>query len=51
MRRVIAYALFGENRFENNLTKLSLFDLNLTFEKPDRDRFPCLELAEMAVRL
>jgi len=51
MRRVIAYALFGEERVENNLKKLNLFDVNLTFERPDRERFPCLALAEKAVRI
>ena len=50
MRRAISYAIFGEQRHENNLKNLSLFDLNLTFSKPDRERFPCLALAEKAVR-
>ena len=36
---------------ENNLKKLNLFDVNLEFEKPDRERFPCLALAEKAVRM
>jgi len=51
MRRVISYALFGEDRPVNTLKKLNLFETNLTFEKPDRDRFPCLMLAEKAARL
>jgi len=50
MRRAISYAIFDEQRHENNLKNLSLFDLNLTFFKPDRERFPCLALAEKAVR-
>jgi len=50
MRRVIAYALLNEERLENKLEKLNLFDLQLDFQKPDRERFPCLALAEKAAR-
>ena len=49
MRRCIYYALTGKRK-NLNLKKLSLFDLNLNFQKPDRRRFPCLDLAEKAVR-
>ncbi len=51
MRRCISYALSGEERNDLSLESLSLFDLSLTFEKPDRERFPCLELAEKAAKV
>jgi len=51
MRRVIAYAIFGEERLSNHLAKLSLFDITLNFFKPDRERFPCLALAEKAAKM
>lgn len=50
MRRAISYALFWEKRPKNSFKTFSFFDQNLTFEKPDRERFPCLALAERAVR-
>lgn len=50
MRRCIAYALSGEERMDMNLKRLSLFDLNLQFEKPDYERFPCLSLAIQAAK-
>ena len=45
MRRTISYALYGGTRINLQLTRLSLFDLNLTFKKPDYKRFPCLSYA------
>ena len=51
MRRCIAYALTGEQRENLGLKELSLFDLQLTFERPDEQRFPCLALAKKAARL
>lgn len=51
MRRCIHYALSGEERHDLKLKELSLFDLSLTFEKPDRERFPCLVSAEKAARM
>lgn len=51
MRRCISYALTGESRVDHGLKELSLFDLSLHFERPDRERFPCLALAEKAARM
>ena len=46
MRVPIAYALSYPDRFESNLPSLDLAKMgNLTFEKPDFERFPCLKLA------
>ena len=46
MRIPIAYALSYPERIELGLSRLSLSDCgNLSFEKPDYDRFPALQLA------
>ena len=46
MRIPIAYALSYPERIELGLSRLSLSDCgNLSFEKPDYDRFPALRLA------
>jgi 1-deoxy-D-xylulose-5-phosphate reductoisomerase len=46
MRVPIAYALTYPDRFECNLPSLNLASIgNLTFEEPDVERFPCLQLA------
>ena len=46
MRVPIAYALSYPDRFECDLPSLDLAKMgNLTFEKPDFERFPCLQLA------
>ena len=46
MRVPIAYALSYPDRFECDLPSLDLAAIgNLTFEKPDFERFPCLQLA------
>jgi 1-deoxy-D-xylulose-5-phosphate reductoisomerase len=46
MRIPIAYALSYPERIKLNLSRLSLSDCgNLSFEKPDYDRFPALGLA------
>ena len=46
MRVPIAYALSYPDRFECDLPSLDLAAMgNLTFEKPDFERFPCLQLA------
>ena len=51
MRVPILYALTHPNRAANNFTKLNMYSLNgLTFEKPNRDLFPCLSLAEEAAK-
>ena len=50
MRIPIAYALTYPRRFPNELEELDLVRIgNLTFEAPDKDRFPCLGLAYQAV--
>lgn len=46
MRVPIAYALTYPDRFESDLPTLDLASMgNLTFEAPDVERFPCLQLA------
>ncbi|MBT5028507.1 MAG: 1-deoxy-D-xylulose-5-phosphate reductoisomerase [Nitrospina sp.] len=46
MRVPIAYALTYPDRFECNLPSLDLATMgDLTFEAPDFERFPCLQLA------
>jgi len=46
MRVPIAYALTYPNRVECKLPSLDLTTMgNLTFEAPDFERFPCLQLA------
>jgi len=46
MRVPIAYALTYPDRFESELPSLDLATMgNLTFEAPDVERFPCLQLA------
>ena len=52
MRVPIAYALTYPDRFECNLPSLDLAKMeNLTFEAPDFDRFPCLQLAVDAMEM
>ena len=51
MKHAIQYALTYPERRENCLPPLDFSQLSeLTFEEPDRDRFPCLELAYEALR-
>lgn len=46
MRTPIAYALGWPERLESGVAPLDLFAVaRLDFEKPDLDRFPCLQLA------
>ncbi|HPY39058.1 MAG TPA: 1-deoxy-D-xylulose-5-phosphate reductoisomerase [Thiolinea sp.] len=46
MRTPIAYALGWPERLESGVAPLDLFTVaRLDFEKPDLDRFPCLQLA------
>jgi 1-deoxy-D-xylulose-5-phosphate reductoisomerase len=50
MRVPIAVALAHPNRIELDLPRLDLAELaRLDFERPDRERFPCLDLAYRAV--
>lgn len=52
MRVPIAYALTYPDRFESNLPSLDLAKIgNLTFEAPDMERFPCLQLAMDAMAI
>ena len=52
MRVPIAYALSYPDRFECDLPSLDLATMgNLTFEKPDFERFPCLQLAIDAMNI
>ncbi len=51
MRTPIAYALAWPERIESGVQSLDLFSLSsLEFEKPDHARFPCIKLAEDAMR-
>jgi 1-deoxy-D-xylulose-5-phosphate reductoisomerase len=51
MRHAIQYALTYPERRKNCLGPLDLSSLSrLTFEEPDTDRFPCLQLAYDALR-
>ena len=52
MRVPIAYALTYPDRFESDLPSLDLASMgNLTFEAPDFERFPCLQLAMDAMEM
>ncbi len=51
MRTPIAYALGFPERIEAGVSPLELLGKNLTFEKPDHARFPCLKLAFDALNL
>lgn len=51
MRTPIAHALSWPERIESGVKKLDLFSISsLEFEQPDYERFPCLRLAEEAIR-
>jgi len=51
MRTPIAYALAWPERVESGVQSLDLFSMSaLEFEKPDHARFPCIKLAENAMR-
>lgn len=50
MRLPIQYALTYPDRIQSAWPKLSLFDANMTFERPDVKRFPALALAYAAGR-
>ncbi len=50
MRTPIAHALAYPERIEAGVAPLDLFQVaQLTFERPDLDRFPCLKLAHRAL--
>jgi 1-deoxy-D-xylulose-5-phosphate reductoisomerase len=51
MRLPIQYAVTYPERFKTRLKILNFSTMkNLSFEKPDLDRFPCLGLARLAVK-
>lgn len=51
MRTPIAHALSWPERIESGVEKLDFFSISkLEFEEPDYERFPCLRLAEEAIR-
>ena len=51
MRTPIAHALAWPDRIESGVESLDLLRVgSLGFEAPDRDKFPCLRLAEAAAR-
>lgn len=51
MRTPIAHALSWPERIDSGVEKLDLFRIaHLDFETPDYERFPCLRLAEEAIR-
>lgn len=51
MQIPIAYALNYPTRLKNQINKLNLFDIrDLTFEKPDLNKFKCLRLAYEAIQ-
>lgn len=52
MKLPIAYALTCPERVESGSERLDLFGegANLTFEKPDLDKFPCLRMAMEAIK-
>ena len=50
MRTPIAYAMGWPERIDSGVDDLNLFDIvQLNFERPDTDRFPCLRLAGEAM--
>ena len=52
MRTPIAYALAYPNRIDSGVASLNLLEIaQLTFEAPDKKRFPCLQLAYDALQL
>ena len=52
MRIPIQYALFHPNRISNNFSRLELTKIDqLTFKKPNFNKFPCIKLAYQAIEL
>jgi 1-deoxy-D-xylulose-5-phosphate reductoisomerase len=51
MRTPIAYGLAWPDRIDSGVSSLDLFSIaNLSFEKPNRRVFPCLDLAQQAFK-
>lgn len=51
MKLPIQYALTYPERWKGNLKNLDFGKMNLTFKKPDLDKFPCLKLSYQAAKL
>ncbi|PKM49879.1 MAG: 1-deoxy-D-xylulose-5-phosphate reductoisomerase [Firmicutes bacterium HGW-Firmicutes-7] len=52
MKLPIQYALYYPNRQQNNFKRLNLAQIGkLTFEEPNKDSFPCLQLAFDAMKI
>jgi len=52
MRIAIQYALFFPNRTVNNFSRLELTKIGqLTFKKPNFNKFPCIKLAYQALEI
>ena len=51
MRKPIQYAIAGPDRVSVEHEPFRLGDVSMTFEEPDRDVFPCLDLGYQAGRL
>mgnify|MGYP001178934241 CR=1 FL=1 len=49
MKGPIQYALSYPSRIKSSIKGFNFFDCDLTFEKPDLDKFPCIELAKDAL--
>lgn len=51
MRTPIAYAMAWPERFDSGVAPLDIFQVaRMDFEQPDLERFPCLRLAQQAIR-
>jgi len=51
MKLPIQYALTYPERWKGNIKDLDFRKMNLSFKKPDLDKFPCLKLAYRAAKL
>jgi 1-deoxy-D-xylulose-5-phosphate reductoisomerase len=51
MRKPIQYAITSPDRLATELTPFDIAGTSLTFEKPDRSAFPCLDLGYEAGRM
>ena len=49
MKGPIQYALSHPSRIKSSIKGFNFIDCDLTFEKPDLDKFPCIELAKDAL--
>jgi 1-deoxy-D-xylulose-5-phosphate reductoisomerase len=51
MRKPIQYAIEGPNRYQTEREPFNVAGVSMTFEEPDRDVFPCLDLGYEAGRM